>query len=217
MGYPPDAAGLVMMPRGLAEATGMMMAVVLVKRINAKHVMLVGIVFSVYGSYMLTQLTLVVDQYALVLPSIIQGAGIGMLFVPLSSLAYATLAPEHATNAAAIFNLSRTIGSSMGISLASTIYTRSAQTQWNVLGENVTPYNPQVDKWLSSLNMTMEDIQAPLVLEQLLQQQSSMVGFLDTFYFVMWCFIVIAPLTFLIRSVKNEKGDLVDERARMNT
>ena len=205
MGYPPDIAGLVMMPRGLAEAMGMMTAVILVKFINAKHVMLLGIAFSVYGSYLLTQLTLMVDQYALIIPSIIQGAGIGMLFVPLSSLAYATLAPEHATNAASIFNLSRTIGSSMGISLASTIYTRSSQTQWNVLGENVTPYNPQVNEWLSSIQMTLDDLQSPKVLEQLVQQQSSMVGFLDTFHFVMWCFIFIAPLLLLIKSSANNK------------
>ena len=210
MGYPPDIAGLVMMPRGLAEAMGMMLAVVLVKSINAKQVMLIGIVFSVIGSYMMTQLTLAVDQYALIVPSIIQGAGIGMLFVPLSSLAYATLAPEHATNAAAIFNLSRTIGSSMGISLASTIYTRSAQTQWNVLGGNITPYNLQVDGWLSSLNMSLENPQAPEVLEKVLQQQSAMIGFLDTFYFVMWCFIIIAPLILFIKSVKGLKASFAE-------
>ncbi|RLA03317.1 MAG: MFS transporter [Gammaproteobacteria bacterium] len=205
MGYPPDVAGLVMMPRGVAEALGMMMAVVLTKYVNVRYVMLIGVTLSVTGSYMMTQLTLIVDQYALIMPSIIQGAGIGMLFVPLSSLAYATLAPEHATNAAAIFNLSRTIGSSMGISLASTIYTRSSQTQWNVLGSNITPYNPQVNEWLSSLNMTIEDPHAPQILANLLQQQSSMVGFLDTFYFIMWCFIVIAPVLFLIKSVKLDR------------
>lgn len=205
MGYPPDVAGLVMMPRGFAEAFGMMMAVLLTKRFNPRLVMLIGVVFSVVGSYMFTQLTLIVDQYALIVPSIIQGAGIGMLFVPLSSLAYATLAPEQSTSAASIFNLSRTIGSSMGISLASTIYTRSGQTQWNVLGGHITPYNPQVNEWLSPLNLTMDDSQAPFVLVKLLQQQSMMVGFLDAFYLIMWCFIIVTPLLFLIKQVKTEK------------
>ena len=67
-----------------------------------------------------------------------------------------------------------------------------------------------MDSWLSSLNMSLENPQAPAVLENVLQQQSAMIGFLDTFYFVMWCFIIIAPLILFIKTVKALKAGFAE-------
>ncbi|WP_394175304.1 DHA2 family efflux MFS transporter permease subunit [Thalassotalea litorea] len=199
LGYPPDTAGFIMMPRGIANATGMLLAVALAHVINPRAIIVAGITLSALGCMLFFNLTLMVDPINLIVPGIIQGLGFGLIFVPLSSLAYATLANDQATNAAALFNLSRTIGSSMGISLVSTVLTRSTQTQWQELGSNINPYNPQVNEWLGHLNMTIDSDQAASMLAQLLAQQSTMLGFINAYFFVFCSIVCVLPLLLFIR------------------
>ena len=72
------------------------------------------------GSYLMTLYSMEIDTFWIVMPSMIQGMGLGLTFSTLSTLAYMTLPKEQSVAGASIFNLFRTIGSSFGISIATT-------------------------------------------------------------------------------------------------
>ncbi len=57
----------------------------------------------------------------------VQGVGLGFLFVPLSAATLSTLPPEHRTEGAGLYSLSRNIGSSVGISVVNAMLTRNTQ------------------------------------------------------------------------------------------
>lgn len=106
----------------------------------------------------------------------------------------------------AYFYLARTIGSSIGISIASTIATRTSQINWNTLGGHINPYNPALQQWLQNKGLDMSDPLAAQLLGQELARQSSMLGFVDAFHFIAWSFVVLAPLLFLLRGGRNSAG-----------
>lgn len=132
-------------------------------------------------------------------PGMVQGLGMGMIFVPLTTLAYQSLPPQSVDRAAGIFNLARTIGSSMGISIAATVLARRTPTHWNQLGGYLQPFNPAVEAWLDARGMTVDDPQAPAMLAGELSRQASMLAFVDTFWLIAWSFVLLAPLLLLIR------------------
>ncbi|MEZ5773478.1 MAG: DHA2 family efflux MFS transporter permease subunit [Hyphomicrobiaceae bacterium] len=198
LGYPASTTGLVMAPRGLAAALGMATVAVLINRIGPRWLVLAGLVMAGIGTYQMTGYSLQVDMVHLVLPSLVQGYGMGMVFVPLSTLAFQTVGEAATDRAASIFNLARTIGSSIGIAIAATVLTRMNQTSWMLLGGHISRYNPLVADYLAARGLSPADPLAPAVLAAELARQSSMIGFLDAFYFIAMSFVVLAPLVLLL-------------------
>src|SRR5262249_21376954 len=117
LGYPASTAGLVMAPRGIAVAMGMIVVATLITHIDSRWLVFVGLTLSAAGTYVTTQYNLDVDRFWIIAPSIVQGIGMGMIFVPLSTLAYQTLPKDASDQAASIFNIARTIGGSLGIAI----------------------------------------------------------------------------------------------------
>ena len=197
--YPAETTGLIMAPRGLASAVGMFLVSRLITRIDPRAIILAGLTFAAGGTYVMSWYNLDIDPSWIVWPSIVQGLGMGMIFVPLSTLAYQTL-PKWATDqASSIFNLARTIGASMGISVASTVVAQATQASWNALGAHITPYNPALSDWLQATGRSMKDPATPQILARELSRQASMIGFVDAFYFVALSFVGLAALVLLLR------------------
>lgn len=199
LGYPASTAGLVMAPRGISVAVGMAMVAVLITRVEPRWLVLIGLGLAAAGSYAMTWYNLDVDNFWIIAPGIVQGMGMGMIFVPLSTLAYRTLPPEATDYAASIFNLARTIGGSIGIALVSTVLARESQMAWQVLGGNINPYNPALTDWLKSTGLSLSDPATPQVLGLLLTRESSMLGFVAAFFFVFLSFIALTPLVALLK------------------
>lgn len=123
-----------------------------------------------------------------------------MTFSTLSSLAYLTLPREESVAGASIFNLFRTIGSSFGISIATTYQYRDSQQQWHALSEGFNTYNPALQNWAASQGLSMTD---PLALQQyqmMLHEQSQMVAYVHTFQLVGVMFVIMMPMLIFIRS-----------------
>jgi len=198
--YPAQTTGLVMAPRGLASAVGMFLVSRLINRLGAPRLVLAGLTLAAGGTWLMTHYNLDLSMGWFVWPSLLQGLGMGMIFVSLSTLVYETLPGSATDQGSAIFNLARTVGSSMGISIAATVLTRMTQVNWNRLGGNISPYNPALHQWLLARHLSMADPLAPRLLARELQRQASMIGFVDAFWFVTLSFVVLAPLLLLFRS-----------------
>lgn len=199
LNYPVETTGLVMAPRGLGSAFGMFLVSRLINRRGPRSLILAGMVLSAAGSYFMTWYNLYIDTWWVIWPSIIQGLGLGMIFVPLSTLAYETLPAQATDQAAALYNLSRTIGSSIGISIAGTLLSRETQINWNRLGGAINPFNPALHKWLAVHGLTLHDALTYQLLAQQLSRQAMMVAFVDAFWFVMWSILVLMPLMLILK------------------
>jgi DHA2 family multidrug resistance protein len=201
LGFPAADAGLYGLPRGVASFLVMMAVSRLMKVFSAKTLVGVGIVLSVIGSVAMTRMNAQIPGTWMALPLALQGAGLGLIFVPMSSLAFSTIA-QGASEAAGIYSLVRTIGSSIGISLVSTYFARSSQHYWGDLRGYFSLYRPATQAFLNGMHLSQNSPAGVLVLGQTLSQQAQLAAYVDTFWLLSLCFAVMLPLVLLMRNAK---------------
>ena len=197
--YPIVTTGLLMAPRGLATAVTMIIVGRIVSRIDARWLIGSGVVLGALGSYAMTRYSLDIGTFWIVWPLFLQGAGLGLVFVPLSTLAYATLDRSRMAEAAGLFSLVRTIGAAAGISIVSTVLTRQAQVVWNELGAHVYAGNPAVSHYLRSLHVGANSREAAAIVAARIGEQAEMVAMLDVFLLVTLSFAAMLPLVLLLK------------------
>ncbi|MDB5933248.1 MAG: disulfide bond formation protein DsbA [Massilia sp.] len=203
MGYPAALAGLVTAPSGL----GTMISMLIVGKITGKvdFRLLLGIGFAITGVslWQMTGYTLVMSQSDIVWPGIIQGLGLGLVFVPLSAATFATLTPAMRAEGTAIFSLVRNIGSSIGIALVQTLLTRNTQIAHASLGAHVNYANPALqDAGVASIyNLTSGAGMTALNGE--ITRQASMIAFVDDYWLMMLLTFAVIPLLVLVRKPKH--------------
>jgi len=178
---------------------GMVFVATTINRFEPRWLVLIGLTLAAAGTYATTWYNLDVDVFWIIAPGVVQGIGMGMIFVPLSTLAYQTLPREASDQAAGIFNLARTIGGSIGIAIAATVLTRDSHANWQSLGAGINPYNPALHSWLDSTGLSLSDPHTPQMLGLELMRQSTMIGFIEAFGFVTLSFLVLIPLVLLLR------------------
>ncbi|MGI2258503.1 DHA2 family efflux MFS transporter permease subunit [Shewanella sp. GXUN23E] len=200
MNYPVETTGFLMAPRGLTSAIVLLIMSRFMDRIDARLLILIGLSLNAAGTWYMTQYSLNVNIVWMVLPSIIQGAGMGLVFAPLSQLAYATLSKQDTVGGAVVFNLCRTIGGSFGISIVNTYFSRSEQANWHNLGAGLTPENPLLQQAaaLKHTQITNPDFIAWIT--QQLHEQSTMLAFVYTFGFIFVSYLVLIPLLALFKT-----------------
>src|SRR5262245_3741465 len=141
MGYPIVTAGLVMGPRGIGTMAAMMVVGRLIGRVDTRLLLGFGLGLTGWSFYVMTGWTPDVSQTTIVALGVVQGVGLGFLFVPLSAVTLATLAPERRTEGAGVYNLLRNIGSSVGISVVSSLLTSNTQANHAEIAQHVTAVN----------------------------------------------------------------------------
>jgi MFS transporter, DHA2 family, multidrug resistance protein len=199
LGYPASTAGLLMAPRGIAVAVGMSLVATLITRIEPRWLVLVGLTLATAGSYAMTRYNLDISLPWIVGPGIVQGVGMGMIFVPLSTLAYQTLPRQASDQAASIFNLARTVGGSVGVAIAATVLTRTSESNWQTLGSSINPYNPALHAWLDATGSSVSDPKTMQIIGLEVARQATLLGFIEAFGFVTLSFLVLIPLVLLLK------------------
>ncbi|MFT5887795.1 MAG: DHA2 family multidrug resistance protein [Zhongshania sp.] len=202
MHYPASSVGLLMMPRGFASMLAMVMAARLLRIFDAKLIVAVGIALYAMGSLFAAGYNLEIDSYWIVMPALWQGFGLGLVLVPLSTLALSTLPPQYLAESAGIYSLMRTLGQAFGISAVTMLVSRHTQIAWNQLGGGLQATSPAVQLWADKLSMSSDSAQLPLVLAKELGRQSQMLAFVDAYLFIACSFVLVAPLLMLFRSSK---------------
>ena len=133
MYYPAMTMGLAMGPQGLTSALGMATLVALLKRVDPRKIMFVGLLLEISGSYLMTRWGASFEMSNVIISMMLMGFGTGLFFVPITTLAYYTMAKSDIAEGSGLFSFSRNLGSSIGISILSTIFTRQGQVNWNQL------------------------------------------------------------------------------------
>lgn len=206
LGYPTVTTGWLMAPRGVASMVSMMLVGRIINRVQPRYLVATGLLLGFAGSQAMTHYSLYVDTWTLVWPVLLQGFGIGLIFVPLSTIAFSTLAPQHSAEAAGVFSLTRTLGSSIGISVVATMMVRESQVAWNQLGVHINAFNPAVAQYLARLGLKATDPRAVALLGHELGRQAQMQGLVDAFVLVSWSFLAMLPFVLLLGKVQRH-GD----------
>jgi DHA2 family multidrug resistance protein len=197
--YPITTTGLVMAPRGVATAVAMLVVGRLIGKVDARVLVGGGMLLSAAGSWAMTRYSLDITPFWIIWPAALQGLGLGLIFVPLSTIAYATLERSRMAEAAGIYSLVRTIGAAAGISVVTTLMTRQAQVLWNELGANVTRYNHALQEYLRGLHLQPTDPKALALIASQVGQQAQMGAIIDVFAVTAWSFLLMLPLVMLLK------------------
>jgi MFS transporter, DHA2 family, multidrug resistance protein len=197
MGYPVVLTGLVTAPRGVGTMISMIAVGQLIKRVDPRILIGVGLTLAAYSTYRMSGFSLGMDASLVYSSGFVQGIGTGLIFVPLSTIAFATLSPQLRNEGAAMFTLIRNIGSAIGISVLQFMTVRNADTVHARLVEGVRPDNPVIARAMPDLDFSSASGLAGLNGE--ITRQASMVSYIDAFYALFLVTLLVAPLILLMR------------------
>lgn len=208
MGYTAFWAGLLLGPGGISSFIIMPIAGVLMKKgIKPWLLLIVGLGTTSYALSMMSDFNLQGDFFSIALPRLIQGFGLGLFFVPLASAVFVNVSVEKMGNASGIFNLMRNLGGSFGVAFSATLLSQRTQVHQTFLSENITPYNPALQKALQHSSHLLEMNHSGTAhstgglafIYQEVLRQASMLSFNDTFYVLSIATASLIPLTLLLR------------------
>jgi DHA2 family multidrug resistance protein len=211
MGYTAFLAGLVLGPGGISTMFSLLIAGRLVTRLNPKGLLAFGIIICAYATYLMSKFTLEAGFATVIWPRLVLGIGMGFLFIPLTTLTFATIRKENMGNATAIFNLLRNLGGSFGVAFVTTILSRREQFHQFHLTEHLTPFDIpyQIASQQSTQILQYRGFEGALsqygglgVIYKELLRQASMMSFNDAFHITSLLMISILPLVLFMRRRK---------------
>ncbi|MDD5428479.1 MAG: DHA2 family efflux MFS transporter permease subunit [Candidatus Omnitrophica bacterium] len=207
MGYDAFLAGMVLAPGGLATLLVMpITGILLTRKINPKSILFIGLIITAYSILMMTKFNLYIDYDSISWARIVMGVGLALVFIPLNSMAFATIPKEEMGNATSIFSLLRNIAGSVGIAFMTTTLAQRAQFHQFRFSERLHTFDPRyqlgMQKAMGILHTKTGAASAGaangLVYQQLMKQ-AALQSFIDTFYLSMVIMLLILPLVFLLK------------------
>ena len=199
MGFPVITTGQVLAPRGVGSMLAMIVVGRLLNVVDARFLIGIGLILMSFSLFQMAQFNLDISPWALVRTGLIQGVGLGLVFVPLSTITFSTLATGYRTEGTSMFSLIRNIGSSIGISVMVALAVRNTQTNHAVLGEQLSPYRDPVQRLLEEGGSLGSTDQALAILNGELSRQAAAIGYLNDFQLMAWMTLLAIPLLLLFR------------------
>ncbi|MFZ1742370.1 MAG: DHA2 family efflux MFS transporter permease subunit [Pontixanthobacter sp.] len=205
-GYPVIDTGMLLAIRGLGTLVSIAVAGRLVAMLDMRIIVGTGLIIAAYSFWQMAHWSLAIDSNAIIVSGFIQGLGMGLVFIPLNMIAFATLAPRHRTDGASLLNLMRSLGASIGISIGTTLLGRNTQVSHADIGQHITAnsldiLDPSTLDRLGTLGAS-----ALQIVDGEVMRQALMVAYIDDFWFMMWVTVLAAPLVMLLRpAAKNSE------------
>src|SRR5665213_746422 len=199
LNYPTVTTGLLLAPRGIATMAAMLIVGRLSGKVDNRLMLLFGFIVTSYSLWQMAGFTLAMDVWPIIVNGLVQGFGLGFLFVPLTTITFATLDPKLRTKGAGIFSLVRNLGASIGISFVESALARGIQIGHQSFAEKMTPYNPAL---MDPSVQAYWNIHMPAGLAALngeVTRQAAMQSYVNVFLLIMVITIVSVPLLLMLR------------------
>ncbi len=210
LGYNAFLSGMVLAPGGLATLISMPLSGKLIQKFNPKAVLASGLLITTYSIFAMSHFNAAIDFNTVAFSRIIMGFGMGMVFVPLTSLAFSTIKKEEMGNATSIFAIIRNISGSFGIAIMTTLLARRAQFHQFRLSEQLNPFDQHYQlglskaaEMLSYKTGAVSVSAANGVIYQQMAKQAALFSFTDAFYFSTLLMICVIPIVFLLKKPKH--------------
>jgi DHA2 family multidrug resistance protein len=202
IGYPIITAGVLLASRGCGTFVAMMMVGRLMRYIEARTLIIVGLSLTALSLYWMTAWTDQTGVPEIVTISIIQGFGFGLVFVPLSTVAFMTLPNHLRTDGTSMLTLMRNVASSVGISIVIAQLSEGGRRVYAILSEHITPFNHalQMPDVSSMINLGTDKGRA--MADVMVALQAQIIAFSQDYQLVMFFILGSIPLAIMIGSTK---------------
>jgi len=203
IGYPVFDAGMILAPRGIGTMASMIVSTRLMERFSLppRYLILTGLAGIIFTLYEMTGFNLQVTQFIIIWTGFVQGAALGLIFVPISTLTFASLDASQRTEASGVFGLVRTIGNSLGISIVASALATNVQREHAVLTEHITEFNSLLHDPGPSRFWDLASPQGLAFLEGEVSRQATQVAYISDFQMIMVMALLAMPVALLFRAV----------------
>jgi DHA2 family multidrug resistance protein len=206
-GYGVIDTGMVLMPRGVGILVSMQVSGLLMRRgVDARPVVASGFLICAVSLWQMAHWSLAVDEMHVVISGLLQGLGMGLVFIPLQVSAFATLSPAMRTDGSSLLNLFRSLGASAGISWMTVLLARNLQTAHSDLSGHVTAATGSIVDFSTVDRFQVLGDTAMALLDAEVNRQAAMIAYIDDFWLMMWITLAAAPLAFLMRKNQRPAG-----------
>lgn len=200
LAFPVITAGLMIAPRGIGTMVSMFVVGRLIGRVDPRLLLLFGFVLMTISLWEMAAFTLDIGIGPIVYTGIVQGIALGFLFVPLTTVAFSTLAPRYRNEGTAMLSLIRNMGSSVGISIVSTVLLRQAQTSHAELGNSLEAFRNAIQPSVLPQGWDWSTSAGAAALNGEVTRQAMMIAYLDDFRLMMYLSLLAMPLLLLLRA-----------------
>jgi DHA2 family multidrug resistance protein len=199
MNYPVVTAGLVMGPRGVGTMASMLIVGRLVGRTDTRILLLIGLTLTAWSFNAMTGWTPDVSQASIIGVTMVQGFGLGFLFVPLSAATLSTLPLSERAEGAGLFSLSRNIGSSIGISIVNTLLVENTQANHAAIAPSVNAVNRGFEHPLIAQAWNPVTAAGRAALDAVITRQAEIIAYIDDYKLLMIAALAVIPLLIVFR------------------
>jgi DHA2 family multidrug resistance protein len=207
LNYSTKQAGMLMMPRGIGTMMSMLIAGRLLNRIDVRIMMLTGLTILGTAQYVMSGYDVVMDSYPIMLAGFLQGAGMGLVVVPLTMIAYATLPSAVRTDATAVFAIMRNLSASVAIAAMGALFAHNVQMIHAEVGTHVTAMSmPMLDGRLVEQLGHAGGMVAAMV-DAEVNRQALMIAYIDNYWLMMWGAAAAMPFVLMLRPRKAAKEE----------
>ncbi len=215
LGYPSYQAGIAMAPRGVGAFIAMPVIGMVLFKVGPRRLLVAGLLLGSFTLFWLGNLNLHAGYWDIFWPQFLQGIGMGLLFVPLTTITMDAIAREQMGNATSLFNLMRNIGGSLGIASATTFLARNQQALTTRLVSHVSPYDVDVQARLAALRRAFMAAgsdaatalqQSQMALAGMVAREAAMLSFVQVFRMLGFVFLLSVALVSLMRAPRGKPG-----------
>src|SRR6202030_2255755 len=206
MNYPIVTAGLVLGPRGVGTMGAMLVVGKLTGRVDTRVLLGTGLGLTAWSFYEMTGWTPDISQMTIIVIGVIQGIGLGFIFVPLSVVTLSTMSSELRAEGAGLYSLSRNIGSSVGISVVNSLLTQNTQVNHAEIVQHVTAVNrifahPIIAQFWNPLTAA-----GPAALDAMITRQAQIIAYIDDYKLLMIATLAVIPLLIVFKQASDGGG-----------
>lgn len=200
LGFPILQAGYLFIPRGIAAGLSMVITgAVLSKRLDPRGLMMVGLLLTGGGNILLSRLNLDAGFWDLAWPGVVSGLGMGLFFVPASTLAFQNVTPEKQDEASGIYGVTRSLGSSIGIAIIGWQVARRTSFHYATLVGGLSPFDRNLAEWLAPLGLSPNSPEAAAEVAGVAMRQATMLAFQDAFLLSGLAAFAMLPLALVMK------------------
>ena len=203
-GYSVIATGIALMPRGVGTIISTQLGGWLMRKgVDIRVTLTMGVLVTAWSLWDMARWSLDVDMWHIVVAGFLQGLGTGIIFIPINIVAFSSLKPSQRTDASSMMNLTRSLGSSFGVSMATVTLAHNMQVSHSDLASNITAETGGGMIDFSTVDRFQAIGQAGLAMvDAEVTRQAAMIAYVDDYYMMFWLTLLSAPLMLLVKPDK---------------
>jgi DHA2 family multidrug resistance protein len=198
-GWPVIDTGWVLAVRGVGILASMWVAGQLLGKIDARWMVGTGLIIAALSLWQMSHWSLEMGMRPVIVSGLVQGLGMGLIFIPLNTMAFATIPPLYRTDGSSLLNLFRSVGASVGISIVTTLLGANTQTSHEDLVSHITSSSTSLLDPSTADRFGIIGDTAMAMVNAEINRQAAMVAYIDDFWLMMWVTLAAVPLVLLLR------------------